>query len=96
MCGEKDRLNAHHIESYQLNPYLRYEVRAGIACCPYHHKWGRESFHKSFLFTYKFMMEKRKVDLDYLLEFIKVYDNPKEDFMTKKYLEEKIIELSLD
>ena len=52
-CEEVERLNAHHIEVYLLNPYLRYEITNGMCFCPTHHKWGKASAHKSYLFMDK-------------------------------------------
>lgn len=49
-CKETKKLNAHHIEDYILNPYLRYEESNGLCLCPSNHKFGVKSAHRSFLF----------------------------------------------
>ena len=52
-CGAIERLNAHHIESYSLNPGLRYEPVNGLCLCPKCHKFGRHSAHKSYIFMHR-------------------------------------------
>lgn len=61
-------VQAHHFLTERMYPELRYDPRNGAACDPKHHKFGRESFHQSFVFTYKFLKEKRPDDLEYLME----------------------------
>lgn len=85
-CGRKDRLNAAHIESYELNKNLRYDLKNGVALCPTHHKWGKGSFHKSLCFALTFMIDHRKEDLKYLL---KVWNRPEEE-QTREYFLNKI------
>lgn len=35
LCGKKRGLNAHHIESWDRHPFLRYEVKNGVTLCGY-------------------------------------------------------------
>lgn len=65
---EKKNLQAHHIEDYRLNKRLRYDSINGVAVCPKHHKFGLDSFHKSFVFAYTYLMTNRSVDIEYLSE----------------------------
>jgi len=44
--GKKVILDCHHIEA-RSNNVLRYELANGILLCKRHHKFGRESFHRS-------------------------------------------------
>lgn len=81
-------MHAHHIEDGRLNPALRYSIRNGVALCPKHHKFGAESFHKSFIFAYKYMNEFRKEDLQYLLQ-----EREKKIDLNWEYLITKIEEL---
>lgn len=67
-CKAVKFLNAHHIESYITNKYLRYDTRNGICLCPKCHKFGHFSAHRSFVFMYELMTKYRKTDLYYLLE----------------------------
>lgn len=70
-CKKTKRLNPHHIESYSTNKSLRYNPKNGICFCPTHHKFGRLSAHKSFVFMYIFMLTQRGNDLAYLVEHYK-------------------------
>jgi len=65
-CETTKKLNAHHIESYSLNKDLRYDPRNGMCLCVTHHKFGRFSSHKSFIFMHRIMNKKRFLDLLYL------------------------------
>lgn len=87
ICGAKEMVQAHHIESFWVFPHLRYDPHNGVAGCPTHHKFGRESFHKSFIFTYRFLQEKRPDDLQYLLDH---WDD------CPKILEKKPVEMEID
>ena len=87
-CGSAKQVHAHHIEDSRLNSALRYDLRNGVAFCAGHHKFGPESAHKSFVFMYKYMVEHRKEDLEYLLQ-----ERERKVELTKEYLESKIKEL---
>lgn len=89
-CGSKDQVHAHHIEDSRLNSALRYDLRNGAAFCAKHHKFGPESAHKSFIFMYRYMVEHRKEDLEYLLQ-----ERERKVELTKEYLELKIKELEV-
>lgn len=84
-CEDEERLNAHHIEDERLCPALRYDPRNGVGLCPTNHKFGKDSFHRSFIFAYNFMMKKRPLDLVYLKE----HRNDKIK-ITKEYLLDQI------
>lgn len=88
VCGVTKQVHAHHIEDSRLNSGLRYDLRNGIAVCATHHKFGQESFHKSFTFAYKYIIDSRRDDLDYLLQ-----ETERKVDLTKEYLESKIKEL---
>jgi len=87
-CKVTKALHCHHIESYSTNKALRYDPRNGGLLCASHHKFGKMSAHKSFVFMYLLMTGKRKSDLDYLVEHF----NDKIE-ITKEYLLDKINEL---
>jgi hypothetical protein len=90
-CGDEKLLNAHHIESYMTNKFLRFSPENGLALCPLNHKWGKKSAHKSAIFSY-LLMEKRPKDLRYLIDHaIKHWDDKFE--WTKENLLNKIKEL---
>ncbi|MFC1453676.1 hypothetical protein ACFLQL_00665 [Verrucomicrobiota bacterium] len=53
-CHETKQLNSHHIESYDLNPYLRHSICNGLClCAKKHHKFTKYGVHKSGLFILK-------------------------------------------
>ena len=64
VCGRKDKeplengklaiLNCHHIES-ERNRTTRYDPANGILLCPSHHKFGKESFHRSAVWSMAWM-----------------------------------------
>lgn len=87
-CGSTEQVHSHHIEDSRLNSALRYDLRNGVAFCVSHHKFGPESAHKSFIFMYRYMVEHRKEDLEYLLQ-----ERERKVELTKEYLESKIKEL---
>lgn len=85
-CSE-GYLNSHHAENYWVNKALRYAPENGIAVCPGHHRFYKDSAHKSFIALYKYMIVKRAEDVEYLVTHYK----DKEE-VTKEFLEEKINE----
>jgi hypothetical protein len=87
-CKVKKHLHCHHIESYSLNKALRFDPRNGVAFCSTHHKFGRKSAHRSFVFMYLFMLNKRLDDLQYLIDN---YD--KKVVIDREFLINKIKEL---
>lgn len=91
LCGfpgdEKLKLNSHHIEDKKTNAFLRYEPRNGLCVDAGCHSFTKNAVHRSFITLYKYMTEKRKDDLVYLLEN---YENHVE--VTKEFLEEKLKE----
>ena len=66
-CGSKEMIQAHHVENYMTNKFLRYSVENSMVLCPTHHKWGKYSAHKSFAFTYEIMTTRYK-DRQYILD----------------------------
>jgi hypothetical protein len=78
-------LQAHHIESCQMNKALRYDPRNGVSTCPGHHKWYKTALHRSFITKYLYMKHNRLPDLDYLVDNFE-----KEIEITKEYLEDQI------
>ena len=66
-CGKTKLVNAHHIESYITNRWLRYDPENGICLCLTHHKFGWLSAHKSFCFMFNLLKAVRDYSLKYLL-----------------------------
>jgi len=72
-----------------MNSQLRYIIFNGVTLCPRCHKFGRKSFHNSFIATYLFFNRpERKNQLKELLICYNI-----EFEVTKEYLKEKIDEL---
>lgn len=44
ICGSKNKINAHHLNSYHAFPNQRFDVANGITLCTEHHK----DFHKKY------------------------------------------------
>ena len=50
-CGNKEKLNAHHIKSWKNYPNLRYDINNGITLCEkchikYHQQYGYDDKKK--------------------------------------------------
>jgi len=84
VCGATKFVQVHHIEDFKLCPALRYDLINGIALCPTHHKFGKDSFHRSFIFAYEFMK-------DYVTRvvYLRMHRNDKV-WITKEWLLEQI------
>gem|GEM_PF-6088915 len=87
-CNVTKSPHCHHIEGFATNKALRHDPRNGALLCASHHKFGKMSAHKSLVFMYLLMTEKRKSDLDYLIEHVN--DTVE---ITREYLLDKISEL---
>lgn len=48
VCGSKEHLHAHHIDSYSYFPDKRYKVDNGIILCSEHHKMYHTSYNRSY------------------------------------------------
>lgn len=67
LCGTTEKINVHHIEDYRLNRRLRHDPENGICLCPTHHKFGRDSFHHSFVIPFIYLFTNRRSQVDYIL-----------------------------
>jgi hypothetical protein len=88
LCEKKKRLQAHHIEGYGWNKFLRYNIHNGVALCSTCHRFGRRSVHHSFCTLYNLMSTNHMVDLIYLIDN---FENKTE--ITKEFLLKQIEEL---
>jgi hypothetical protein len=76
ICGSKDGadngkggrswINAHHIED-RTNYALRWDVLNGIAVCPSHHEFGKDSFHRSPVWSLAWLKEHRPRVIDHVM-----------------------------
>lgn len=90
-CTEEGNLNAHHVESRYNCRALRFDVRNGLCLCPFHHKFGQDSAHKSFCFLHRIIPLE---DVAYLHEHRHDSgDMTSEEFFTEEYLTKKLAEL---
>jgi len=71
ICGNKDRLNAHHIIPRQ-NHKFRFDIRNGISLCPKHHRFSFElsAHHTPFEFM-EWFRENRRTQYNYLRRKLK-------------------------
>jgi 5-methylcytosine-specific restriction endonuclease McrA len=89
LCGDKELVAVHHIESSKTNKGLRFEPANGVSLCARkHHRFTRSGFHNSFCTAYEYLTKNREIDLAYLLEHYK-----DEIEITQDYLLNKIEEL---
>jgi predicted restriction endonuclease len=65
ICGKDKNLNAHHIVS-RKNLHLRYDLRNGMALCPSHHFFGKDSAHMNPIWFIDILEKQRPDDLEYL------------------------------
>ena len=69
VCGDADRiLDAHHIEPKELCPALRYDPRNGILLTKSHHKFGKDSFHRSPVWAAEWLKAHRPKQYQYVLD----------------------------
>lgn len=57
--GKQCFLNAHHIDSRNTNPRLRWDALNGILLCPKHHKFSKNSAHKGSIWFITWLMKYR-------------------------------------
>lgn len=81
-CKKTKFLNAHHIENFSVNKYLRTDPENGLCLCPSHHKFNRLAAHKSFCFMCWMMGEFRQASHAYLMR----------NFTTKKAVTKEFLE----
>lgn len=58
-AGKACFLNAHHIDSRNTNPRLRWDALNGILLCPKHHKFSKNSAHKGSIWFITWLMKYR-------------------------------------
>ena len=87
-CGTNKRLNIHHIESFSTNKGLRFDLENALCLCATCHKFGRFSAHRSFVFVYLILTQKRPFSLSYLIQH-----RANKVELTTEYLLAKIEEL---
>ena len=58
-AGKTCFLNAHHIDSRNTNPRLRWDALNGILLCPKHHKFSKNSAHKGSIWFITWLMTYR-------------------------------------
>jgi hypothetical protein len=87
-CSTDLALNSHHIENFLTSQNLRYDIRNGLCVCQGHHKFFKDSCHRSFIFIYNLMTKKHPEDLQYLLNFKTTGEE-----LTVEILERKIKEM---
>lgn len=88
--GKSEKIDAHHILSKSIKDCpLKYDIRNGVAVCPYCHKFGIPSFHRDPVRTITWLQENRPSDY----EFIRDYADIRVDLDNRKILEEIEIKL---
>ena len=66
ICGETERLNAHHI-IVRENPEVKYDILNGLSLCPTHHFFNRQiSAHNNPIGLLLWLEENRPEQLSYL------------------------------
>lgn len=58
-AGKACYLNAHHIDSRNTNPRLRWDALNGILLCPKHHKFSKNSAHKGSIWFITWLQKYR-------------------------------------
>lgn len=58
-AGKECYLNAHHIDSRNTNPRLRWDALNGILLCPKHHKFSKNSAHKGSIWFITWLQKYR-------------------------------------
>lgn len=67
--GIVNKIDAHHLLSRKIKDCpLKFDIRNGIAACPFHHKWGIPSFHRDPVTTITWLQKNRPEDCDFILK----------------------------
>lgn len=66
-AGKTCFLNAHHIDSRNTNPRLRWDALNGILLCPKHHKFSKNSAHKGSIWFITWLMTYRWNQYAYIM-----------------------------
>jgi len=83
LCGSTKYLNVHHLEDARLNPELFFEKMNLVVLCARCHKFGKNSFHRSFSTAYLYMQKNYpKIAADLM-----VLKHTSKFIFTKEYLE---------
>lgn len=64
--GGKSWINAHHIED-RTNYALRWDILNGIALCPKHHEFGKDSAHRSPVWFLDWLRTNRPKVIDHII-----------------------------
>ena len=71
ICGEKEKLNAHHIIPREIHE-TKLDINNGISLCPKHHIFSRIiSAHNNPLGFFIWLIKNRPDQLDYLVDKMK-------------------------
>lgn len=82
VCDKKEYVNTHHVVG-RRNLMLRWDVRNGVALCPLHHVFGKESAHQNPVwFQDVWMIDHRDDDLAWITTYCNTI---------KKWTEEEMI-----
>lgn len=65
--GKPVVINAHHLQSRDIDPGLRWDERNGICLCVSHHKYGHQSAHKSPLWFVDWLQKNRPDQYSYVM-----------------------------
>ena len=90
-CEVTKRLQPHHIEDKLTAYILRYDPKNGLLSCPGHHKFKKESAHRSFVTVYEYMTKNRLEDIEYLR--VKIQEPFGAQDITREYLEQQKLSL---
>lgn len=66
--GKTCYLNAHHIDSRNTNPRMRWDALNGILLCPKHHKFSKNSAHKGSIWFITWLQKYRWRQYVYIME----------------------------
>lgn len=66
--GKECFLNAHHIDSRNTNPRLRWDALNGILLCPKHHKFSKNSAHKGSIWFITWLQKYRFNQYVYIMQ----------------------------
>jgi len=86
--GKKQKIDAHHVED-KTNYSLRFDIRNSILLCVWHHKFGKNSAHRSPIFFIDWMEKNRPKQILYVRE----HRNDDIDTDSREYLAQ--LEVSL-
>lgn len=68
VCGNCERIQAHHILEKRYYPEIKFDINVGISLCPHCHLFSKFSFHKNGIWSFIWLQKNRPNQLEWILQ----------------------------